>query len=151
MAEQHPKLERRAAMEPAKDDRSLAALFTGFSRETSALIRQEAALVRAEVAEKINQAGSGIALLAAGGGLVLVSLFFLVQALVFGVVALLDIWLPAEIAVWLAPLLVGLLAALIGWVLLRGGLSRLRATSLAPTRTAASLRRDTNLVREHVR
>ncbi len=138
-------------MEPATDKRSLAALLTEFSRETAALIRQEAALARAEIAEKISQAGRGSALLAAGGMLVLISLFFLVEALVFGVVALLDIWLPAEVAVWLAPLLVGLLAVLIGWMILRRGLSQLRATSLAPTRTAASLRQDADLVKEHAR
>ncbi len=138
-------------MEPATDNRSLAALFTEFSREISALIRQEAALARAEIAEKLSQAGRGSAWLAAGGVLVLISLFFLVQTLVSGVGALLGIGLPATVAAWLAPLLVGLLAVLIGWLILRRGLSQLRATSLAPTRTAASLRRDAELVKEHAR
>ncbi len=138
-------------MEPATDNRSLAALFTEFSRETSALIRQEAALARAEIAEKLGQAGRGSAWFAAGGVLVLISLFFLVQTLVSGVGALLDIWLPAIVAAWLAPLLVGLLAVLIGGLILRRGLNQLRATSLTPTRTTESLRRDAELAREHAR
>ena len=133
-----------------KDDRSLAALFGDLTSELSALVRQEIALARAEISEKIGQVGSGIFSLAAGGMLVLIGLFFIVQAAVFGVVALLDIWLPAEVAVWLAPLLVGVAAVLVGWSLLSGGRKKLSADNLALQRTAHSLREDATLAREHL-
>ena len=139
------------ATEPPKDDRSLAALFTGLTRDLSALIRQEIALARAELAEKVGQVRTAVVSLGAGGVVALIGLYFLLQALVFGVAALLGGWLGGQIAVWLAPLLVGLLAVLLGWAVLRKGLRNLRTTSLAPRQTARSLRRDAELVREQVR
>ena len=137
-------------MEPSRESRSLGTLIADLSRQVSALFRREIALARAELSEKARAAGSGLAALAGGGMIILIGLFFIVQAAVFGVVALLDIWLPAEIAVWLAPLLVGVATVLVGWLLLSGGLKKLSAESLAPQRTADSLREDATLVREHL-
>jgi Putative Actinobacterial Holin-X, holin superfamily III len=131
-----------------KDDRSLAALFGDLTSELSALVRQEIALARAEISEKIGQVGAGIFSLAAGGMLILIGLFFIVQALVFGVAAILTNWVSGETAAWLAPLLVGLLVVIIGWVLLSKGRSNLAAENLAPRRTAESLHRDSEFARE---
>ena len=64
--------------------------------------------------------------------------------------ALLDLWLPAEIAVWLGPVLVGLAAVLVGWALLSSGRGKLSAETLAMQRTADSLREDTALAKEHL-
>jgi hypothetical protein len=139
------------ATEPPKDDRSLAALFTDVRRDLSALVRQEIALARAEALEKVDQARTGAIALGAGGVVALVGLYFLFQALAFGVAALLDGWLGGQIAVWLAPLLVGLLAVLIGGAALRKGLRNLRTTSLAPRQTARSLQRDAELIKERAR
>jgi Putative Actinobacterial Holin-X, holin superfamily III len=109
------------SMDASPPSRSLNSLFTALSRQLSALFRRELALARAELSEKVREAGSGLALLALGGMIILTGLFFIVQAVVFGVVALLDLWLLAEVAVWLGPLLVGLAAVLIGWALLSNG------------------------------
>ena len=51
---------------------------------------------------------------------------------------------------WLAALIVGGVVAVIGFVLVRKGQSDLAATRLAPERSAASLRKDVDLVREQV-
>ncbi|HET6521728.1 MAG TPA: phage holin family protein [Geminicoccaceae bacterium] len=131
-----------------KEDRSLAALFGDLTSELSALVRQEIALARAEISEKIGQIGAGIFSLAAGGMLILIGLFFIVQALVFGVAAILTNWVSGETAAWLAPLLVGLLVVVIGWVLLSKGRSNLAAENLTPRRTAESLQRDGEFARE---
>jgi hypothetical protein len=109
------------------------------------------ALGRAEVSEKFQQMGAGIASLDAGGMIILIGLFFLFQALVFGVAALLQLWVSEAVAEWLAPLLVGLVAVLIGWVLLSKGRSNLRPANLAPQRTTSSLRQDARFAREQVR
>jgi hypothetical protein len=132
----------------AKNNRSLASLFSELTREISDLVRQEIALARAEISEKLGQAGMGIALLAAGGVLTVVGLFFLVQALVFGVAALLSYFMAGETAAWVAPLLVGLLVVVIGWLLISRGRSNLAARNLMPRRTAESLHRDTEFARE---
>jgi Putative Actinobacterial Holin-X, holin superfamily III len=138
-------------MEPAEDSRSLAALFTDFSRELSDLLRKEVALARAEAAEKVTQVKNAIISLGAGGVALLVGLYFLFQALALGLAALLADWLGAQVGIWLAPLLVGLLAGLIGWAVLRKGLTSLATTELTPRRTAETLRRDADLVKEHTR
>ena len=138
-------------MEPLRDSRSLGALLTDLSHNLSTLFRQEIALARAEVSEKLHQAGAGVALLAAGAMIILIGLFFLAQALVFGLVALLEIWLPAEIAVWLGPLLVGIAAGVLAWSLLARGRRQLRAERLAPQRTVESLREDAALARQQLR
>jgi hypothetical protein len=137
-------------MEPSRQSRSLGSLVAALSRQVSALFQRELALARAELSEKMREAGAGLASLAGGGMIILIGLFFIVQAAVFGVVALLDIWLPAEVAVWLGPLLVGLATVLIGWALLSSGRKKLSAESLAPHRTAHSLREDAALAREHL-
>ena len=137
-------------MDSSGQSRSLGSLVAALSRQISALFRRELALARAEISEKVREAGSGFALLAAGGMIILIGLFFIVQAAVFGLVALLDLWLPAEVAVWLGPLLIGLAAVLIGWALLSSGRNKLSAETLALQRTAESVREDTALVREHL-
>ena len=136
--------------DPSPRSRSLGTLIGALSRQVPALFRREVALARAEFAEKVREAGSGLALLAAGGMIILIGLFFIVEAAVFGVVALLDIFLPAAVAVWLGPLLVGCAAILIGWALLSNGRTKLSAETLAMHRTAESLREDTALAKEHL-
>jgi hypothetical protein len=138
-------------MDQSNGTQSLSSLFRTLTRELSNLISQEIALARAEISEKVGQIEVGIGSLAAGGIIILVGLFFLAEALVFGVAALLQLWLSAVIAAWLAPLLVGLVIVIVGWGLLAKGRSNLKARNLEPRRTIDSLRRDERLVEEHVR
>ena len=133
-------------MDPGNENHSLLTLFTNLGREVSNLIRQEIALARAEVSEKIGQLEVGFGSLAAGGMIILVGLFFLAEALVFGVAAVLQLWTSAAVAAWLAPLLVGLVIVIVGWVLMAKGRSNLKAHNLAPRRTVDSLRRDEAMV-----
>jgi hypothetical protein len=138
-------------MDQDNGSHSLASLFTRLTQEVADLIRQEVALARAEVSEKIGQIETGVGSLAAGGMIILIGLFFLAEALVVGVAAVLQIWLDGVIAAWLAPLLVGLVIVIVGWALLAKGRSNLKARNLELRRTAGSLRRDEELVEEHVR
>jgi Putative Actinobacterial Holin-X, holin superfamily III len=143
-------MREKVAMDASRESRSLSSLLAALPRQVSALFRRELALARAELSEKVREAGSGLALLVAGGMIILIGLFFIVQAVVFGVIALLDLWLPSEIAVWLGPFLVGLAAVLTGWALLSRGRHKLSAETLALHRTAQALREDTALAREHL-
>jgi putative superfamily III holin-X len=138
-------------MDQSNGTQSLSSLFRTLTRELSNLISQEIALARAEISEKVGQIEVGIGSLAAGGMIILVGLFFLAEALVFGVAALLQLWLSAVIAAWLAPLLVGLVVVIVGWGLLAKGRSNLKPRNLEPRRTIESLKRDERLVEEHVR
>jgi hypothetical protein len=129
-------------MQPPKQERSLMELFTDLTQSTADLVRQEVALAKAEASEKVSQIGSAVASLAVGGLLAFAGLLILLQALVVGLAE----FMPG----WLASLIVGGVAALIGLGLLLAGRSALRAQSLAPRRTAESLRRDRDMVREQM-
>src|SRR5512139_3165331 len=86
----------------ARRDRTLTGLFADLWRETSTLLRDEVALAKAELHEKVAQLGSGVSAVAAGGAI----LFAGFVVLLFAAVAGLALVLPPEHASWLAPLIV---------------------------------------------
>jgi uncharacterized membrane protein YcjF (UPF0283 family) len=131
-----------------KDDRSFGSLLTDLTHDLTALFRNELLLAKAEVREKIHLASNGAKSMAAGGIFAFAGVLILLQALVIGVDAIIDIWWEQD---WVAPLLVGLVALLIGIAMLRKGQRNLEPKHLAPHRTTDSLRRDGELVREHVK
>jgi len=59
--------------------------------------------------------------------------------------------LPEEHAAWLAPLIVGLAVMVLGFIAVGIGKHELSGSNLMPSRTMESLRRDTQLVKEHVK
>lgn len=129
-----------------KTDKSLPTLLSDLSRETIELVRQEIALGRAEISEKIATAERGLAALAIGAAILLAGIFILLQAVVNAVAMV----LPPEVAPWLAPLIVGIVIALIGYVMVKSGRSRLQPESLIPERTVDSLRRDKAVAQEKI-
>jgi hypothetical protein len=128
------------------DNRSLIALFSDLFRETSTLVHQEAQLAKAEVSEKVSDLGKGIAAIAIGGAIAFAGFIVLLIAASNG----LAMMLPEEHASWLAPLIVGLAVIVVGFIALAMGKHELSASNLQPSRTMESLRRDTDLVKEHV-
>ena len=79
----------------------------------------------------------------AGSLLGFAALIVLLDALVYGLT-------EAGMELWLAALIVGGVVAVIGFLLVRKGQNDLSATRLAPERTAASIRKDVNMVKEQV-
>ena len=131
-------------MDAERDNRSLSQLVVDLQRESSTLVRDEVALVRAEINEKISQALNGaISLLI--GALVAFS------ALIIVLIAIAELLVTFEIVGWLAYLIVGGVVLVIGLIMLAKGRSNLRPGNLAPRRTAEELRRDRELVREQAR
>ena len=126
------------------DDRSLKDLFADLSNSITTLFRKEIQLVRAETSEKVTQVGVAMGSLAGGAILALAALIVLLQALVIG---LTEAGIPAG---W-ASLIVGLVVAVIAYVLIHKGTSDLKASHLAPSRTVDSLKRDAQVAKEQVR
>ncbi len=131
---------------PSGQGRSLIELFADLWRETSTLVHEEAQLARAEIAEKVDEISTGVMAMAAGA-LVLFAGFLV---LLLAAVGALELMLDTEHAVWLAPLIVGAVVMLAGWIAFAAGRKELRARSLRPERTMESLRRDAQLAREHL-
>ena len=137
---------RETSNNPA-NGKSIGALFSDLTRETLDLIRQEIALARAEVSEKVHTAQSGVVSVALGAAVTLAGLFVILQAIVNA----LAMFLPPSLAPWLAPLIVGVLVALIGYLMIKNGQNNLKAETLMPERTMNSLRTDRAVVTEKMR
>ena len=127
-----------------KTDKSLGALFTDLTRDMVDLVRQEIALARAEMSSKMADIQTALISVAIGAAILLAGLFILLLALVRGV----EMLLPEEVGPWLAPLIVGLVIAGIGYVLLKGGTSKLSVDKLTPHKTIESLKQDKLAVQE---
>jgi Putative Actinobacterial Holin-X, holin superfamily III len=134
-------------MQDDRDDRPLGRLLTDLSDETRALLRGEVDLAKAEMSEKISQAALAVAGLAAGALVLFAGFLVLLDAAVFGLGKVLEPYgLPA-----LAALIVAVGTMIVGLIILLMGRSALKAENLAPRRTAESLRRDREFVKEQVR
>ena len=127
---------------PPRSDRSIAALFTDLVNQISSLVRQEVALFKAELLEKLGLIGKGIGAVVAGALVAFSGWLALVAAAVLG--------LAIVVSPWLAALIVGLVLTGIGGALLYFGKSRLDADALAMRRTLGSLREDQAWVREQI-
>jgi hypothetical protein len=127
------------------DGRSVPELLGDMVNQLTLLFRKEVQLARAEMSEKASEASGAIPGIAGGAGLAFGGLIILLMAAAAGISAWFD----------LAPgwglLIVGVLAALIGYALIRAGISRLKATNLTPHRTAEQLSRDAQAAKEQVR
>ncbi|TVP45132.1 MAG: hypothetical protein EA350_10010 [Gemmatimonadales bacterium] len=121
---------------------SVPDLLRKLSSEGSELVRQEIALVRAEMLEKVDTVKRNLGAIAAGAGLLLAGLLFALWALNTGVTAALVQVVDAEIAVWLAPLILAVLLLAVGWGLVSKGKDAIAEEGLTPERSRESLRTD---------
>jgi divalent metal cation (Fe/Co/Zn/Cd) transporter len=127
-----------------KTDKSLGALFSDLSRDMVDLVRQEIALARAEMSSKMADIQTALISVAVGAAILLAGLFILLLAVVRGV----EMLLPPELGPWLAPLIVGLVVVVAGYVLLKGGSAKLSADKLMPQKTMDSLKQDKLVAQE---
>lgn len=130
---------------PHAEGRSLTGLFSDLWRETTALLRDEAELAKAEISEKLSQAGAGMTSLAVGGAVAFAGFLLLLIAASNALAQALS----PDVAAWLAPLIVGAVVLMIGLIALVKGRKYLKSSNLRPTRSAHSLRSDGQLAKEH--
>lgn len=117
------------------DNRSIGDLLAELSRETSQLVRKEVELASTEMTAKAKKAGGHVGVAAAGGALAHAGLLVFLAALVLGLSEL-------GVTPWLSALIISLLTLGVGYLLVNRGLSGLRNSSVAPTRTMESLKED---------
>lgn len=131
-------------MAEVRQDQSLTSLVGNLMDETTTLIRKEISLAKAEMGEKASQAGAGVAYLAVGGAIAFAGFLVLLDALVLALVELFNM------SPTIAALIVGVIVAIIGFVVLQKGRSNLKATNLAPERTMNSLNKDAQMAQDQV-
>jgi len=124
------------------EDASVRNLLTELIDEVSRLVRQELRLAQAEGSEKVSEATNGA--IAIAGGLLVANcaLLILLQALVIALAEFTS--LPASAA----ALIVGVVVAIIAFILIRQGQRRLAPGTLTPERTVRSLRENKDLIME---
>jgi uncharacterized membrane protein len=121
---------------------SFASLLRDLIAEIGQLFRQELRLARAETGEKLAQAQNGIIAIVVGLLLASSALLILLQAVVLA--------LSQIVPAWAASVIVGVVVAIVAFILIRGGQSSLKLTNLTPTRTLDALRKDRDMVMEKV-
>jgi len=123
-------------------DQSFTSLLKELIGELGQLIRQELRLAQAEASEKVSQAQNGVIALIVGLLFAFSALLILLQAVV---VALATV-MPA----WLASVIVGVVVAVIAFILVRQGQSNLKPVNLVPERTLNAMRSDRDMVMRKV-
>jgi hypothetical protein len=126
--------ESRPAANP-DTDRSLGDLFSELTQETTALVRAEVTLAKAEMSQKATEVGKDVGFLAAGGLVAYAGFLALIAAVIIGLG-------QAGVTWWLSALIVGLVVAGVGGFLVMKGLGNLKQMDMAPKNTIETLRED---------
>jgi hypothetical protein len=120
---------------------SIVGLLHSLRDETTTLLRQEVALAKAELTVNASRMGKHAAAVAGGGFVayagVIVLLIGIGQLLGIG---LIRAGIDPDIAPWLAPIIVGLVVALIGWGMVAKAKRAMTTNPLAPRKTLESVK-----------
>lgn len=119
--------------------------------KTRALLQDEINLAKAELREQLAILGRNLTWVGIGAGLALGAILVLCIALNRGLTVLFAQFLDPEIAVWLVPLLLGLVLAGVGAALVIKGAKTLREhLNLVPEKTKQTLKEDREWLRQKV-
>jgi len=137
-------------VDTVKADQSLGALLRELTREISLLFHQEVELAKVEMSEKAALVGRSLGAIALGGAIGLLGGLALLAAVITGLGALLDTFLPTGVAVWLSPLLVGAALSFYGYSRIQTALATLRHEGLAPKQTTQTLQENTQWLKAKI-
>lgn len=133
------------------ENRPIADLLGGLVSDISTLFRKEVQLAKTEASEKVSEALGAASSIAIGGVLVIGALGVFLAALV-GLLAafLVNLGMDPTFANALAAVAIALVVGLAGWASISKGLTALKASNLNMNRTAASIGRDADIVKERL-
>lgn len=121
---------------------SLGELFSDLAYDARTLVIQEVALAKSEMSQKISQGKRGTTFLGIGGAIAYAGLLALIGAAILA----LDLVMPA----WLAALIVGVVVAIVGYMLIQKGLNELKPKELKPTQTIESVKETKEWAQEQI-
>ena len=125
------------------ENKPLGDLFGDLASDMSSLVRQEVALAKLEITQKAKYLGRNVGYLVVGGAVAYAGLLAVIAAIIM----LLDNYMPA----WGAALLVGVVVALIAWLLIGKALAGLQQTDLTPRETVETLKEDAAWVKQQIK
>ena len=120
-------------MEARKEDKSLGDLFGELSRDTADLVRKEVQLARTELSARASRMARHGVYIAVGAFVAYAGLLAIVAALVIVLEVMGLTW-------WASALIVGIVVALVGYLVAQRGISGLQHDSLTPTETIETLK-----------
>lgn len=133
------------------ESRPIAELIGGLVSDISSLFRKEVQLAKVEASEKVSETMGAVSSIAIGGVLALGALGVFLAAVVSLLAAfLVNQGMDPTLANALAAVAVTLVVGIAGWMSISKGLSALKASNLNMNRTAASLGRDADIVKERL-
>lgn len=113
---------------------SIADLIRDLATDLSTLLGKEIQLAKAEVGESVSEVQTAVGAIATGAAIAMAGLVVLLMSAVYGLSNVVD---P-----WLAALIVGALALLIGYVMVHSAKGKMSASAMVPDRTLASAHKD---------
>jgi hypothetical protein len=122
-----------------RDYETTPSLLRRLVTDVTTLFAQELQLLKAETGESIADLKAATIGMAVGGAVTFMGVFFLLLAAVYG--------LSNVVEPWLAALIVGGVVTLIGVIMLVTGRGKLAPRAVAPHRTAAAFRKDTQMIK----
>jgi hypothetical protein len=131
-------------MAESRSDRSLGDLFSSLTTQLGQLIHKEVELARTELAANAVRTGRNASLIGLGGA-VIYGGFLVLLASAVGVL------MTIGLDLWLAALIVGVIACGSGYALIQRGRSQLEAHSVAPVKTIETLRKDAEWAKDQGR
>ena len=126
---------------PTEQTTGTTNLVSNIIGHVTTLVRKEMELARAELGENLNGAMTAVGVIVAGVVFTLVGLNVIAAALVAALTA-------AGMHPFWSAVIVGGVALIAALIMIKGGMSKLKASSLAPTRTTETVRRDVSAIRE---
>lgn len=127
--------------EPSRErsGESTTGLIRHLATDLSHLLSKEIELAKSEVGESISEAKSAMGAIATGAAIALAGLFVLLMSAVLG--------LSNVLAPWLAALIVGAAALLVGFLMVSSAKKKMSASSMVPDRTVDSAKKDKETVK----
>jgi Putative Actinobacterial Holin-X, holin superfamily III len=127
-----------------QQERGIGELFGQLSQDMTLLVRQEVQLARSEMSEKLSRFTTNLISVATGGLVAYMGAWALVAALIIALHEL------ADISPWVSALIVGIVLAIVGYAMLKRGLSELKRVDLAPRRTVENIKDDVQAIKDDV-
>lgn len=119
--------------------------------ETTLLLRQEVALAKTEIGEKVSRIARNSVYLIVGGLIAYVALIVLAGAAVAGAfMVFLAFNISERTALWLAPLVTAAVLAMLGGILIYKALRTIGREKVVPQQTVESIKDDARWVRQRV-
>ena len=125
-----------------ENETSAVGLIRQLAHEVPALLTKELALAKAEIKETVETAKAGVAAVGMGAIVMFAGLIIVLLAAVY---ALANVMQP-----WLAALIVGAVAMVVGFIMIQSGKKQFDASNLTPERTVNSLQKDKDAIQRKV-